>query len=40
MNPLEAPLHTSERVMRLFNVNIVSEHGLFFCLIISNGGGW
>jgi hypothetical protein len=40
MTPLEPPSLTHELAMRLYNVNIVSEHGLFFCLIMSNGGGW
>jgi hypothetical protein len=40
MIPLESPSLTREFAMRLGNVNIVSEHGLFFRLVISNGGGW
>jgi hypothetical protein len=40
MIPLESPSLTSELAMRLCNVNIVSEHSLFFRLIMSNGGGW
>jgi hypothetical protein len=40
MTPLQLLSLTRELAMRLCNVNIVSEHGLFFRLIMSNGGGW
>ena len=40
MIPLEQSSHTRELAMRRCNVNIVSELGLYFCLIMSNGGGW
>jgi hypothetical protein len=40
MTPLDQPTLTRELAMRCYNVNIVSEHALFFRLIMSNGGGW
>jgi hypothetical protein len=40
MISLQSPSLTRELAMRLCNVNIVSEHGLFFRIVISNGGGW